>query len=158
MDRQEFRRVLGNFATGVTVVTTRAGTEPQGLTVNAFSSLSLDPPLVLVCIDKEAVSHPAISRSGVFAVNILAEDQEAISRRFADKAWEGRRFEGLRHTTAATGAPVLEGVLGYIDCTVAQAHEGGDHTIFVGRVEELKLLREAPPLLFFRGKYLQLAR
>lgn len=150
---EEFRRVMGNFATGVAVVTTRAGSAPQGLTVNAFTSLSLAPPLILVCIDKSVNSHGAIAQSGVFAVNILARDQEEVSKRFADKAWEGRRFEGLAHRTAATGAPILDGAVAYIDCRVASAFEGGDHTIFVGKVEDLKVQREAEPLLFFRGKY-----
>lgn len=153
---QEFRKVMGNFATGVTVVTTRAGSAPQGLTVNAFSSLSLTPPLVLVCIDKGVNSHGAIAQSGIFAVNILARDQEEISKRFADKAWEGRRFEGLATRTAVTGAPILDGVVAYIDCRVTSALEGGDHTIFVGKVEELKVQREAEPLLFFRGRYARL--
>ncbi len=150
---QEFRRVMGNFATGVTVVTTRAGSAPQGLTVNAFSSLSLVPPLVLVCIDKTVNSHSAIAQSGIFAIHILAHDQEELSKRFADKAWEGRRFEGLAFRSAATGAPILDGAIAYIDCRVVSALDGGDHTIFVGRVEELKVEREAAPLLFFRGRY-----
>ncbi len=148
--------MMGNFATGVAVVTTRAGSAPQGLTVNAFSSLSLAPPLVLVCIDKSVNSHGAIAQSGIFAVNILARDQEPLSQRFADKAWEGRRFEGLAIRTAATGAPILDGVVAYIDCRVASALEGGDHTIFVGKVEALKVQREAEPLLFFRGRYARL--
>jgi flavin reductase (DIM6/NTAB) family NADH-FMN oxidoreductase RutF len=121
--------------------------------VNSFTSLSLVPPLVLVCIDKGVNSHGAIAQSKIFAVNILARDQEEVSKRFADKAWEGRRFEGLPHRSGATGAPILDGAIAYIDCRVSSALEGGDHTIFVGRVEDLKVQREAEPLLFYRGKY-----
>jgi len=151
IDKNELRRVMGHFATGVTVITTlRASGELHGLTANAFSSLSLIPPLVLVCIDKKAESYPCFDETKVFTVNILREDQEDISRRFAVSG--GNKFEGAAYRAGANGAPILSGVLAHIECTVTATYEGGDHTIYVGEVQEAET-REGKPLLFFRGGY-----
>ena len=146
-----FKRVLGSFASGVTVVTTRdAGGQPKGMTVSAFCSVSLDPPLVLVCIDLKAECLPDLRRTGRFAVNILDQGQREISRRFAVKDVD--RFEGVPVREGATGLPLLEGALGVLECRVVGEHPAGDHTIFVGEVEATAVEPEAP-LLHFRGRY-----
>ncbi|HUF11685.1 MAG TPA: flavin reductase family protein [Longimicrobiales bacterium] len=151
LDGPEFRRVLGHFVTGVTVVTTRDRSDaPAGLTANAFASVSLDPPLVLVCIEKSSSTHALIAAAGVFAVNVLADGQERISRRFADET-EGR-FEGVAWRAEITGAPVLDDVLAWVDCRVHSACDGGDHTIYVGEVVAGDA-REGVPLLFYRAGY-----
>jgi len=155
-DRNELRRVMGHFATGVTVVTThdRQG-RCYGLTANAVSSVSLDPPLVLVCVDKGAESYPAFDLSQVFVVNILGEHQEELSRRFAVSG--GDKFVDLPCRTGGTGAPIIEGALAHVECRVFAAHDAGDHTIYVGAVESADAA-EGQPLLFFRGRYHQLPR
>jgi flavin reductase (DIM6/NTAB) family NADH-FMN oxidoreductase RutF len=154
IDKNELRRVMGHFATGVTVITTRAGDgKPYGLTANAFTSVSLEPPLLLVCVDKKAESYPFFEQSKVFTVNILADGQEALSRRFAVSG--GPKFEGVSYRMGANGAPILDGTLGYIECTLYAAYEGGDHTIYLGEVQEAETA-ERKPLLFFRGGYREL--
>jgi flavin reductase (DIM6/NTAB) family NADH-FMN oxidoreductase RutF len=125
------------------------------MTVSAFSSLSLNPPLVLVCVDKKSESHAAFQESGAFVVNILADDQEAVSRRFATKAAD--KFEGVAYHKGIEDAPVLGGALANLECRIVQAYEGGDHTIFVGEVER-NSTRDAQPLLYFRGGYAELNR
>jgi 3-hydroxy-9,10-secoandrosta-1,3,5(10)-triene-9,17-dione monooxygenase reductase component len=152
LDAAEFRRVLGHFVTGVTVITTRDGDgQPAGLTANAFASLSLDPPLVLACIDRASDTHDLIAAARFFAVNVLAEGQERISRRFAaDEV--APRFEGLAWRDETTGAPILDDVLAWVDCRVHSICEGGDHTIFIGEVLAADA-REGVPLLFYRGGY-----
>src|SRR6266576_3040868 len=130
-----FRQVMGQFATGVTVVTTCGQGKPAGITVNAFCSVSLDPPLVLVCIDLLSHTLPAIRDSGSFAVNILTDEQEYLSRCFAGSTQE--RYEHFCHTdfhTAATGAPIIDGTLAFIDARVVAEYPGGDHVIFLGQV------------------------
>jgi flavin reductase (DIM6/NTAB) family NADH-FMN oxidoreductase RutF len=150
----EFRRVLGHFASGVTVVTT-CDTEaaPVGLTVSAFASLSLDPPLVLVCVDHKAQSYPAVRDRGRFAVNVLTRGQETVSRRFASTQLD--KFTGVPHRISDLGLPLLDDALAHIECTTVSAHVEGDHTIFVGRVERAGV-RDGEPLLYFRGRYSQL--
>ncbi len=152
----ELKQVYSRWATGVTIVTARAGDRVHGMTVSAFTEVCLDPPLVLVCADKSSHTHPLIAEGGVFAVNILARGQGDLSTRFASKKDEHRRFEGLEWETAATGAPLIPGALAAIDCRVADRHEGGDHVIYLGRVEALRL-REGEPLLHYRGGYRELA-
>jgi len=154
VSRDDFRNILGNFATGVTIVTTRVGDSTHGMTANAFSSLSLDPPLVLVCVDKTANSHELIAEAGFYAVNILSRGQQDISDEFARKA-EGRThsIDHLAHRFGVTGAPLLEGCLAYLDCRVTDAYEGGDHTIYVARVEDGAITLEGDPLIFFRARY-----
>ena len=154
LTKEHFRRVMGQFATGVTVVTTRLGDQVHGLTANAVCSVSLEPLLVLVCVEHTADSYPLLEKSGIFAVNILSSEQEHLSRLFAssieDKA---ARLKAMGHRTAATGAPIIEGCLAYLDCRIVAAYPGGDHTIFVGQVEEAEVTEDAPPLVFFRGRY-----
>jgi flavin reductase (DIM6/NTAB) family NADH-FMN oxidoreductase RutF len=147
------RRVMGHFATGLTVVTTiSASGEPSGLTANAVASVSLNPPLVLVCVDKTAESHPHFAQSKVFTINILSEHQENVSRRFATKGPD--KFAGIGYRLGANQAPILEGVIAYAECSLVAAYEGGDHTIYVGEVQEANT-QEGQPLLFFRGGYRQ---
>ena len=147
----DLRQALSQFATGVTVITSfRKSGELHGLTANAFTSVSLEPPLLLICVDKKADSYPCFDEVGVFTVNILATDQEALSRRFAVSG--GNKFEGVAYHLGGNGAPILEGTLGHIECRVTARHEGGDHTIYVGAVQEAET-REHKPLLFFRGGY-----
>ena len=152
-DPTEFRRVMGHFPTGVVVVTTRRGDgRPCGLTVNAFTSVSLDPPLVLVCVDHAADSHDLIRHSGVFAVNVLEEDEgESLSRRFASLEVE-EKFVGVAHRAETTGAPVLDAAIAWLDCRVTQEIPAGDHTIFLGEVIVADA-REGQPLVYYRGGY-----
>lgn len=155
VDKDLFRQALGHFATGVTVVTTRdADGKPQGLTVSAFSSLSLDPPLVLVCIGKNVTCYKAFAEGGVFAVNILSAEQELVSRRFASK--EPDKFEGVAFRGGLDGAPVLDGAIANIECRIVNSVDGGDHTILVGQVENATVLDEQP-LLYYRGGYARLS-
>jgi flavin reductase (DIM6/NTAB) family NADH-FMN oxidoreductase RutF len=152
--REDFRRAMSRFATGVTLITTRLGDELHGMTANAVTSLSLDPMLVLVCVDKTADTHDILSRAGVFAVNILNREQAEISNRFAKKEFDGAHGLGdLPHAFAVTGAPIIEGALAYLDCRTVTEHHGGDHTIFIGEVAEARELSDGVPLVFYRGKY-----
>ncbi|HTR61476.1 MAG TPA: flavin reductase family protein [Candidatus Binataceae bacterium] len=154
IEKNELRRVMGHFATGVTVITTlRKSGELHGLTANAFTSVSLTPPLLLICVDKKAESYPCFEESKVFTVNILASDQEDLSRRFAVSG--GEKFQGVSYRTGANGAPILNGTVGFIECKVAATFDGGDHTIYLGEIEQAET-REAKPLLFFRGGYREL--
>ncbi|HVN40873.1 MAG TPA: flavin reductase family protein [Myxococcota bacterium] len=148
----EFKHALARRAAGVSVVTTRAGDRVHGMTVSAFAEVSLAPPLVLVCADKSSNTLPLIEESRVFAVNLLARDQEALSTRFASKKDEWHRFEGLELDRGVTGAPLLRGVVANLDCRVVAAHEHGDHVVYVGLVEEARWF-ERPPLLHFRHRY-----
>ena len=135
IEKDFFRQVMGQFATGVTVVTTCDERGPVGLTVNAFCSVSLDPPLVLICVDLRSHALPRIRESGIFAVNILTNRQEQLSRCFATSSEE--RYEHLCHASyhvAATGAPVIDDVLAFIDARIVAEYPGGDHVIFLGEV------------------------
>jgi flavin reductase (DIM6/NTAB) family NADH-FMN oxidoreductase RutF len=155
----EFRRVLGHFATGVTVVTTwDPEGRPAGLTASAFTSVSLNPPLILVCIAHTAQSYPALTAAGKFAVNILTREQEAISRRFASTGAGPEKFEGLDFRPGALGLPILKDALAELECTVVHAYPGGDHTIFVARVEAADCRTDSglEPLLYYRGQYSRL--
>jgi flavin reductase (DIM6/NTAB) family NADH-FMN oxidoreductase RutF len=151
----EFRRVLGHFATGVTIVTTcDADARPSGLTVSAFASLSLDPPLVLVCVDHKSQTYPALRESGRFAVNVLTLSQEALSRRFASTRLD--KFDGLAYRISDLGLPLLGAALAHIECRTVSTHVAGDHTIFVGRVERAAS-DDGDPLLYYRGRYKRLS-
>jgi len=154
----EFRRVLGCFASGVTVVTAwDVGGHPTGLTASAFTSVSLTPPLVLVCVAHTSVSYPALRASERFGVNILSLDQEAISKRFAAPPGGngGDKFEGIRYVRGALGLPLIEGAVAQLECSTVNAYPGGDHTIFVGQVEAGRCQpgSGAEPLLYYRGQY-----
>ena len=154
IEKNELRRVMGHFATGVTVITTfRNSGEMHGLTANAFTSVSLVPPLLLVCVDKQAESYPCFDETRVFTVNILAHDQEALSRKFAVSG--GDKFQGVAYHAGANGAPILDGALAYVECKVVQEFDGGDHTIYLGEIEQAEA-REGKPLMFFRGGYREL--
>ena len=152
---EDFRGALGAFATGVTVVTTRGEEHPYGMTANAFSSVSLDPPLILVCVKSFSEGADLIRENGVFAVNILAAEQEPLSRYFASKDRPRGRdaFGDIDHSTVASGAPVLGGAVGYLDCALNASHEAGDHVIFIGEVLALEFSHEIEPLLFHGGGY-----
>ncbi len=125
------------------------------MTANAVTSLSLDPLLVLVCVDKTADTHDILSKAGLFAVNILNKDQsEDLADRSAKKEFDGAHgLEDVPHTFAVTGAPIIDGSLAYLDCRTVTEHHGGDHTIFIGEVLEAKELSEAEPLVFYHGKF-----
>lgn len=152
---REFRTALGTFATGVTVITTRGADHDYGMTANAFSSVSLDPPLVLVCVISGTEGAQTIARNGVFAVNILSEQQEPISRYFSsrDRPRGREAFSEVSHRRGATGSPIVDGVAGYLDCRLAASHEAGDHVIFIGEVLALGVEPDARPLLFHGGRY-----
>jgi flavin reductase (DIM6/NTAB) family NADH-FMN oxidoreductase RutF len=153
IDDARFRQAMGGFASGVTVVTTAHAGRLFGITVSSFCSLSLTPPLVLICIDQQAATHAAISAAGMFAINILAEDQEYLSRRFATQ--DAHKFLEGTYTRSANGVPLLNGALVQIECTLQAALPGGDHTIFTGLVTAAQA-REGRPLLYYRSGYHQL--
>lgn len=150
---EAFKQLCGRWTTGVTIVTAREGDTVHGMTVSAFTEVSLEPPLVLVCADKSSNTHRLIEAGGVFAVNVLARGQEELSNRFASKQDEWRRFEGLDTDTGATGAPILRDTVGAFDCRVAAAQDGGDHRLYLGRVEWLRVDPAAEPLLHQSGAY-----
>lgn len=158
VSQPEFRRALACFATGITVITLDSENEVHGMTANAFTSVSLDPMLVLVCVDQRARTHAHLHAKKRFGVNILAEDQRPISEYYArptrthDRAAEeaGAAFERTSH-----GTPVLCGALAYLECRLHSAQDAGDHTIFIAEVEEV-VVHEGKPLLFFESKYRQI--
>ncbi len=156
IDKDLFRAVLGRFASGVTIVTTvdRDGRD-QGMTVSAFSSLSLDPPLVLVCIDHGASLWPVLETADHFAINILASGQEALSRRFSSR--EGERFDGIGFSRGGTGVALLDDTLAAVECTITARIAQGDHSILVGSVD-YGIARDLQPLLYYRGGYASLTR
>lgn len=155
IDGRALRAVLGCFPTGVTVVTATTEQGPVGITANSFTSVSLDPPLVLFCIASSSRRRDLIQSAGAFAVNILSEDQQEVSRAFA--AHPHKPFAFLETKVASTGAPVLLDALAYIDCRLAGEIEAGDHLILIGEVLDLNILRNDPPLVFFRSVYTHLA-
>lgn len=154
---RRFRDVLGLFATGVTVVTSMTADGPVGMTCQSFSSVSLSPPLVMFCPSKTTRAWPSIQRAGFFCVNFLAAEQQHLSHAMATKGAE--KFHGVEWTVASTGAPLIEGVVGYVDCSIDRVHEAGDHYIVVGQVRDLGFgdgtgaAETAVPLLFHRGAY-----
>jgi flavin reductase (DIM6/NTAB) family NADH-FMN oxidoreductase RutF len=156
----EFRQAMGTFATGVTIVTVDLEGGVHGMTANAFASVSLDPMLVLVCVDHTTRTHAHLHAKKRFGINVLREDQRAISEYYArperthEHAEEeaGARFERTKH-----GTPMLQGSLAYLECRLHSAEEAGDHTIFIAEVEDV-VVREGEPLLFFRGKYREVGK
>ena len=152
----EFRSVLGRFPSGVTVVTTKAADgSDQGMTVSAFCSLSLEPPLVLICIEKTASVHEALTHAPGFVVNVLSANQEQLARRFSIVDID--RFEGVGFSRSGSGIAVLDDALAVIECNRSALHDGGDHTIIVGEVEAGRA-ENGSPLLYYRGGYAQLER
>ncbi len=152
IDPELFKRLFASWASGVTIVTSCSGERVQGMTASAFTEVSLEPPLVLVCADKATITNELIEASGVFSVSILAEGQEALSNKFANKKDEHRRFEGLDCETGATGCARLPEALAWMDCSVAQTIDAGDHYVYIGEVHAADVSDRAP-LLFFRGRY-----
>lgn len=156
IDADAFRSALGRFASGVTVVTTCAsdGTD-QGMTASAFCSVSLEPPFILVCVEKIATMHDALVSCSHFAVNVLTEKQEQLARHFAEV--EGNRFEGVGFTRGAHSVPLIDDALATLECRRAAIHPGGDHTIVVGEVQSASW-RDDKPLLYYRGGYAGIER
>jgi flavin reductase (DIM6/NTAB) family NADH-FMN oxidoreductase RutF len=149
-----FKQVMRHWASTVTIVTTRLDEQIYGLTATAFSSLSVQPPMVFVSIFRKTHTHPMIEQSGVFCVNFLAPEMTHISDRFAGRYPEEERFAGLSYRTEATGAPVLDDAIAYIDCRVVEGLVTGDHTIFVGQVESANTQKvDQSPLIYFMGQY-----
>lgn len=157
IDLDTFRSVLGRFASGVTVITAvdRDGRD-MGMTVSAFASVSLDPPLVSVCIDHAASMHGALLVAERFGVNILASDQEALSRRFAGVE-SAHRFDGIGYERGESGVVLLDDAVAHMECERVAQHDAGDHTLFIGQVERA-IARDARPLLYYRGGYARLER
>lgn len=155
VDAALFRQLLGRFATGVTVITTRntAG-EPEGMTASSVASVSLDPPLLLVSVDHQNVMDQALAHSSHFIVNVLAADQEALSRRFAEL--ENNRFDGVGFHTGKHGLPILDGVLAHIECTKHAVVDAGDHAVYIGLVTG-GAVTDRRPLLYYRGGYANLS-
>lgn len=152
MDREWFRQVLGQYPTGVCVVTaTPPDGPPAGMVVGSFTSVSLDPPLVAFFPDKSSTSWPRIAAAGSFCVNILGEDQESVCRNFASRAPD--KFEGQQHRPAGSGSPIIKDVVAWIDCDIQSVQEAGDHYVVLGRVLDLQIDSPRLPLLFFQGGY-----
>jgi flavin reductase (DIM6/NTAB) family NADH-FMN oxidoreductase RutF len=143
---------MGHFATGVTIITTRSGDEVRGMTANSVASVSLEPLSVLVCVNRDAITHRILSEGNVFCVNILSDQQEALSRGCARPDTPEAGLEGVPYRTGQTGAPILEGALGYLNCRVVSSFEFGTHTIFVGEPVDLAF-EDGSPLLFYRGRH-----
>ena len=150
-DSLELRRVLGHYPTGVTVVTAAGAEGPEGVAIGSFSSLSLDPPLVMFCPGHDSTSWARMRPIGSFCVNVLGDHQAEVSTIFAKKSAD--RFSVVTTRAEFTGAPVIEGCLAWIDCTLHTIHDGGDHDIVVGRVEAIGTADSGRPLIFFKGGY-----
>jgi flavin reductase len=157
-DQERFREVLGRFATGVGVMTTATEEVVHGMTANAFTSVSLDPPLVLVCVDRTAVMADLVQRSGVFAISVLAADQAGSSTAFADPARPlgTDQFDGVATVVGRTGLPLLVDAIAWIEARVWRIHDGGDHLIVVGEVVALGASDVDDPLLYYRSGYARL--
>jgi flavin reductase (DIM6/NTAB) family NADH-FMN oxidoreductase RutF len=153
IDDARFRQVLGHFASGVTVITTEYDGQLYGMTVSSFASVSLTPPLVLFCVDKQIVTHDALIGAGHFVINILEKSQEHLSRRFANRDID--KFQGVAYRVGHLGLPVLDRALAAIECRLSTTYPGGDHTILVGEVLDTQI-REGAPLLYYRGGYHEL--
>jgi flavin reductase (DIM6/NTAB) family NADH-FMN oxidoreductase RutF len=156
IDADTFRSVLGRFASGVTIVTTHdAEGVDHGMTVSAFCSLSLDPPMVVFCVDHAASMHDLLLDHPTCCVSILSSNQEAYSRRFADQ--DNERFDGIAYSRGESGAVLLDDALAHLECRLVAHHDGGDHTLFIAHVDRAEP-RHGRPLLYYRGGYAQLER
>ena len=153
VDKEMFRRLVGSFPSGVTIVTSGAKGNFHAMTASAFTSLSLDPPLVLVCVDKLATTAGIIKQHGAFGVNILASGQEAISNACARRGTPESSLEGVDHCVGPNGLPLLTGCLATFECRTVHEYDGGDHIIFAGQVESGSIGEVSEPLLYFRGSY-----
>jgi len=152
----EFRAAMALRASGVSIVTARAGDEVHGMTMTDFAGVSLSPPLALICADKTANTLKVIQKGGNFAINLLAAGQHALSNKFASKKDEWTRFDGLACESAVTGAPLIPGAVASLDCRVVAQHDAGDHVVVVGQIEAF-VRGEGAPLLYFSGGYRGLA-
>jgi flavin reductase (DIM6/NTAB) family NADH-FMN oxidoreductase RutF len=158
LDKAAFRYAMGHFATGVTVMTTTAGERMHGMTVSAFASVSLEPMLILVSVERSTIMHRLVLESGAFAINILGARSEATARFFADNArLSVPEFREGGYRLGTTGSPLLDEATGFIEATVHGTHEAGDHTIVVGQVVALDIVSEEPPLVYYRSGYRQLS-
>ena len=154
LDPQILRLTMRQWATGVTIVTSVAGGERNGMTVSSFTSVSLEPPTVLVCLNKNTRTHNLVAQSAVFGISLLASDQEALSNRFAGLEPDvADRFEGVSVATADTGAPLLVGALAWLDCRVRQAFDTTTHTVFIGEVVDVQVHSEGEPLIYHNRHY-----
>lgn len=154
IDSRAFRNWGGHFATGVTVLTVQVGSTVRGMTANAFCSLSLHPPLILVCIQHGTSMHPLFEVTDSFGVNILTAEQKPLSELFAQHGEHPAPMGGAPYHSGSLGVPILDGVMGWAECRVEERYAGGDHLIVVGRVETMHVdLPDAAPLLFYAGKY-----
>ncbi len=155
---EDLREMMRSWTSGVALVTSHFEGNHHGMTVSSFTSVALDPPLVLVCIDTSSRTHDMILNSGAFAAAILAEDQGQVSDRFAGRQGEFMdQFEALSVITTASGCPIPEGSLAYVDCRVTATHPGGSSTVIIGQVTEARILRQAPPLVYHDQHYHRLA-
>lgn len=150
-DSARFRQVLGHFPTGVCVVSAIEGGTPVGMAIGSFFSVSLDPPLVGFCAGRSSSTWPRLRAAGGFCINVLADDQEGVSRVFASK--DPDKFAGIGWEPSPLGSPRIDGALAWIDCALETTHEAGDHDIAIGAVHDLAVAREGNPLVFFRGGY-----
>jgi len=152
-----FKQVLGRFCTGVTIVTFRDSNGVHGLTVNAFSSVSLEPPLILICVDKRGTSHQILFESDAFVVNLLSRGQESLAYRFADSNLSSEeRYAASRYWLTDNGLPVFEENLGFLECRIYERFDGGDHTIFLGEVEDGDISESKRPLIFYSSQFYSL--
>lgn len=151
--QDSLKEVMRGFPQGVTVVTTKAEGRLWGVTVSSFTTVSLEPPLILVSLMKEVPSSRVVASAGGFTVNFLADDQESVSDRFSGRMPLGDRFEGLRYRFARKGYPVIEGATGYLHCKKWRKYGGGDHILILGKVVEAKRLNHKPPLVYFMQRY-----
>ena len=158
VDSDQYRKIIGSFATGVTVVTTNVEGKLHGFTANAVTSVSLDPILLLVCVDKNARALEELGKATAFGVSILSESQEAVSNTFASRGEpEAGTLRDISFTEGKTGVPLLDGTIAQLECEMGEHLEGGDHVIVLGKVVEAAILSEEAPLLFYQGKYRKVA-
>ena len=151
MNAADFKAAMRHYPTGVTVATSLKDSEPRGITLNAFSSVSVEPPLLLICVNREARTYLYISTSRIFCVNVLAVDQRDLAERFSGKIRD-RQFDDIPYNTDTTGAPVLTGAIAHFDCEVEAEHHVGSHSLFIGRVRSCAS-REGSPLGYFDGSF-----
>jgi flavin reductase (DIM6/NTAB) family NADH-FMN oxidoreductase RutF len=157
LTKDEYRQLIGCFPTGVTIITMAHEGEVRGMTANAVTSVSLDPLLLLICVDKRTITHRFLEQATTFAVNILAEDQEHVSRALASRdSDDAPRLMGHPYHPGQNGAPILDDCVAYLECRITEVFPGGDHSIFIGEVVWGEVMRDAPPLIFHRGKYRRL--
>jgi flavin reductase (DIM6/NTAB) family NADH-FMN oxidoreductase RutF len=157
-DVQAYRQVMGSFPTGVSIITTRDGAgEPVGITCNSFSSVSLDPPLVLWCMRKASKSIDIFKATKSFAISVLAQDQDHLSQRFATSSIE-KKFESIGWMSGYSDLPLIDDCVARFQCSVYQTHDAGDHIIFVGKVEQFEMVSEEDSLVYYKGAYMSLVK